>query len=509
MKLKLPLVQWSTETKIILVALGFISNFIMAEDNLKIYLGDLDNSPSHFHSPGGIHSSFNAAVRGQLLISNESFKLRPGIIEHFEFDYATKEYILKLRPNLKFHNGRAVTSEDLEFSLLRGFYSARSNFFRSRFGNIKGVSKIKKGSKYKPWSVEGIRKLDKLSIGVSLDVPNPSFLHNLTSPYYSLIPKEELEEDYLTWRSVPVGVGDFKVVSEDLNKKLTVLERVINNGSLHRLELHWGKTPPDNTGLSFVEIEGFKVNLSNLPISVRIIEFSTINELSKYPEFRRAIDILIDRDRLNNQSFGVSPLNQVLPKHFWGRIDEVQSQSSKIKAMELLDKIPLKLREKEYDVIVYTGGKMLSPLHMFYKRELTKQFRDVGLNFNFVPNSSKFFSKEVCEKSPFVLSGKIVDYVDPLIMFASYRKDGHDEFLRAPQESIDRYHSLYLKASKADSLENRLNTVAKLNKFTKENVVVSSLAEERSIYYINKSKVSSIGNQPSPMTLLFSKIVLK
>ena len=65
--------------------------------------------------------SFYDAVLGKLLKVNESRTFDAGLLEKFFWDFERKEYVLVIRKGLRFHNGREVVAEDLDFSLTRFF----------------------------------------------------------------------------------------------------------------------------------------------------------------------------------------------------------------------------------------------------------------------------------------------------------------------------------------------------------------------------------------------------
>ena len=478
----------------------------MAKETLVVYVGELKHPPSHFEAGATVHSTFNACVRGQLLTRTKGFKLNPSLIEEYKFDFESKAYILNLREGLTFHNGRKATAADLEFSLVRGFFSPRSNFFKARFGNIKGVKNIKPGTKYESGLVTGIKILDERTLSVELDEPNPSFFQNLNSPYYSLIPIEALKDDYLSWKDTPVGVGDYRVEKEENGLTLLTLAQP-SPKKPQNIELHWGAKEPSNTDLSLRPIDGYKNIQSDYPVAVRLIEFSNQNELSKYKEFRLAVGLLLNRKDLKNEELGVEPIAQVLPKHFWGRVESQVDQNLE-EAKKLLSKIPESVRTKKYQAIVF-AGKSLSALQKFYIKKMEEDFKTVGLNISIAPNSEKFVSKQTAMEAPFRMAGKIVDYVDPLIMFGSYRKAGHDSYLMAQGEDLDKFQKLYEDAANVESLEERIETVKELNHFTRKNGVVVSLAEEKTVYFINPNSIESLGQQLEPMTLFLANIKKK
>lgn len=488
-----------------LIGIFSITN-VVAKQSLNVYLSDQTNPPSHFETSGDIHSTFNACVRGQLLKRTKGFKLAPGLIEKYYYDIKSNSYILKLKDNLFFHHGRKATSKDLEFSLLRGFFSTRANFFSTRFGNILGVKGIKPGTKYKSGMVKGVKIIDELTISVKLENPNPSFFHNLSSAYYSLIPIEKLKDDYLTWNGVPVGVGEYRVEKESVVEKITILSK--GSGDTKKIiKMHWGDKVPIETDISINPIKDFNISYSTYPVSIRILEFSNLNELSKYKEFRQAVNLVLDRKLFSNPQLGLTPLNEVLPQHFWGRT-HAENPYSLEKAKILIGKIPKKLREKKYISLIYSGKK-LSKNQIFYKNIIEKSLQQIGINIEFQPYQKKFISKESAIKAPMMLSGKIVDYVDPLVMFGTYRRSENERYLKAQGADIDPFQKLYDKAAHVKSLADRVESVKELNHFTVKNAIVVSLAEEKMVYYTNPKSVKSLGEQFEPMTLFLDRVELK
>ncbi len=472
----------------------------MANKKISLYLGETKFPPSHFEASGEIHSMFNACVRGQLLTRTKGFKLAPGLIHKYYYDFEKNEYILQLRKGLTFHNGRKATAKDLEFSLIRGFFSTKPNFFSTRFGNILGVDDIKPGTKYKVGLVKGIRIIDDMTLAIKLKSPNPSFFYNLNSPYYSLIPIEELNDDYLTWKGKVVGVGEYRVKSENIKDKITILSKADNN----KILLYWGEKPPKDIDISITPIDNFKTTQSKYPVAVRLIEFSSLHPLSQHKNFRQALNYLFDRNEFKHDEFGISPLSEILPIHFWGRTNNINQYNIK-EAKKLLSEIPKELLNKEYNAIVFSK-KDLSPYQKFYVEIIEKQLASVGLKIKILPNSEKFLSQKTAKRYPFRLVGKIVDYVDPLIMFGSYRDTGHDEYLRAQGDDAIKYQQLYVNAANVESLTSRIDSVKILNNFTVDNAVVVPIAEEKTVYYTNPNTIKSLGEQFEPMTLFIEKV---
>ena len=258
--------------------------------------------PYHEDSVAEVLSTFNAAVLGQLLSVSDSYELQPSLIESWKWDFKTSSYELRLHAGLKFHNGREATAEDLEYSLLRGFFSKKSSFYRVYLSNVEGVDSIDPSkAKYKAGVASGIKIKDKYTLQIKLKNSNPAFLYALTNPYFSLVPREEINADFLTWKSVPSGAGPYKVI-KPFSNGLLELERVNGiSGGVNRVNLYT-RDVKETYDLSLVSLhkntEQYEATKSRLPISVWSVWFSNANQLGANPHFRKAISYLIDRKKI-------------------------------------------------------------------------------------------------------------------------------------------------------------------------------------------------------------------
>ena len=470
---------------------------------INLYWDTSKVSPYDIHAPAAILSTFNLAVRGQLLSLQDDLSLGPGHIKEFYYDYTSENYILKLAEGIKFHNGREATAKDLEFSILRGFHTPDKSFFKTYFGDIVGIDKIKAGSQFHSGNVQGVKVVDKYTLKVQLTSANPAFFHSLTTPYFSLIPIEALNPDYLSWKDGPIGAGKYKV-DQKFNGKTTVLEHLETQDKVIIYNFKDDKIKFDIAfGPGIVENE--MIHFSDRSSGIRMFTISLENELSKNENFREGLKYLVDREEIKNNDLGISPLSQILPKFFWGRSYK-KLEFNLDKAKEYFSKIPKELLDKVYEIPIFAGEK-LSSKHLFYEKTLENQFKKVGFKVKFVPNQEKFISKETAQKSPLYGFSMVADYIDPLVTFSAFRKNGHEEFYRVPKLIENEYENLYESAIKSKTFTERLEFVKKLSQLSQDSLMALIVAEEKSVLYFNKKSISSLGKQNQPLTLNLENII--
>ena len=111
------------------------------------------------------------------------------------------EWTFTVRPDIKWHNGRALTSDDLKFSLDR-IIDPPAGMTIGRGGVI---------ARY-VGSVSQLTAPDQSTLAITLDFPAASFLPNLSSVYVSVYPRAEtelLDPPSMAQFSSVVGTGPF------------------------------------------------------------------------------------------------------------------------------------------------------------------------------------------------------------------------------------------------------------------------------------------------------------
>jgi oligopeptide transport system substrate-binding protein len=145
--------------------------------------------------------------------------LRPNLAESYQMSPDGMTYTFKLRPGVKFHNGRALTAEDIKYSIERAVNPATQSPGAGFFGSIKGFEEAAASG-----TLSGITVVDPQTVRIELSRPDATFLHVMAINFSFAVPKEEVEKSGADFGKKPVGTGAFKMSEWVLGQRL-VLER--------------------------------------------------------------------------------------------------------------------------------------------------------------------------------------------------------------------------------------------------------------------------------------------
>ncbi len=171
-------------------------------------------------------------------------ELVPDLAASYEMTPDGLTYIFKLQPGVKFHNGRAVTADDVKWSIERAVRPATQSPGQGFFSMIAGYDEVAGG---KAETLSGITAVDPQTVQITLSQPNATFLHVMAINFSFAVPKEAVEEFGEDFGKHPVGTGAFKMTEWTLGQRL-VLERnpdYFHAGlpKLDRIEFQFGQEP--------------------------------------------------------------------------------------------------------------------------------------------------------------------------------------------------------------------------------------------------------------------------
>jgi ABC-type transport system substrate-binding protein len=140
--------------------------------------------------------------------------LRPGLAESYALSEDGLTYAFKLRPGVKFHNGREMTAEDVKYSLDRVTNPATQSPGAGFFGSIAGFDAAGEGG------LSGVKVIDPLTVEITLSRPDATFLHVMALNFASVVPKEAVDAAGDDFGKQPVGTGAYKLAEWTLGQRL-------------------------------------------------------------------------------------------------------------------------------------------------------------------------------------------------------------------------------------------------------------------------------------------------
>jgi peptide/nickel transport system substrate-binding protein/oligopeptide transport system substrate-binding protein len=126
-------------------------------------------------------------------------------------------YTFKLRPGVRFHNGRVMRAADVKSSFERAARGKRPWVFEK----IVGARDVIAG---RTAEIPGIQAVDDLTVEIRLDRPFAPFLYLMAYDAASVVPREEADKRGAAFASHPVGTGALRFVSWRRDDQV-VLER--------------------------------------------------------------------------------------------------------------------------------------------------------------------------------------------------------------------------------------------------------------------------------------------
>ena len=457
---------------------------------------------------GELYSTLHP-ILGQLLYINEDYDLTPGLLKSFYWNHEKESYHLKLKDNLVFHNGRKATAKDLEFSILRSFFTPKKSFSLAFLSNIKGIEKLEGTKKFQSGAIEGVKIINDYELEIKIKTTNPSFLHSLSRPMFSLVPIEEfIKSDYEQWKNWPIGAGAYKVSKIDEKNKYLILDRTSHHPSRSdsiKIDFSGNKINSDVIINDMTENNQYDINFSKKSVSVASIFFNFNSKLGSNINFRKAVHHLINRKELVGDDSAKQENQQFLASHFWGRIkttDDYSLQSTK----SLLSQIKGLSDNKKIKIPVFGSLIKEGEDAPRFLNLLKNQFQKAGLNIAFFKSPNKYFSKDD-KDTPFRLISLGADIADPMILFNLMKGKNSPLSPHFPENDTE-YEKLINLAASAESLEKKILSTKKISKYFYDKKIAVTLFEEKMFTSIKKESIQSVGQQNGGLTFYLDRVTL-
>jgi len=250
----------------------------------------------------------------------EDGKVVLGAAEKIDISPDGLVYTIKLRDNLKWSDGQALTAEDFKYGIIRILEPALTGKYAKDSFYLKNAQAFNEG-KVKADDV-GIKVIDDKTLEMTLESPCGFFQSVLTYKNYYPLRKDIVEKDPNWWMKTDtmIGNGAFKMKEFNPGYKMVL----VPNANYREAE----KVKLDTLEIRFiadsqVELMAFKANeiqVGILPPSDAVEELKASGDLYIYPKLqvywlvmnnqaspvndvkvRRALALSIDRDAIVNK----------------------------------------------------------------------------------------------------------------------------------------------------------------------------------------------------------------
>ncbi|AOC90116.1 ABC transporter substrate-binding protein [Bacillus amyloliquefaciens] len=425
--------------------------------------------------------------------------LLPNIIEQWEINDCDNEYLLVLRKDIFFHNGRKALAQDIEFSLCRGMMKGARSTFSELLSDIEGYEEVSKTNRYVPNMCSGIKVFDDYRLKIKLKHLNLLFLKYFTRSALSIVPREEfLENDLWVWKDNPIGVGAYcyESLSEDskvltLKKNEDYFEERIDSFDKLQFVVYTDVSQVD----LLTEVENQTENefeILKSPISVTIaIEYFVLHDKDKmWKELRSLINLALNKEDIlssipQTERSIYSPTHSFLPvtildvPNYEEELINLNFQVAKENYLLRWGYIP------QLSIIVYNNYSEHSHLRKM-QNKLYNLLSAKG--FDVVKTELSSLSESLLDTQQHILvSSSSFNYNDPedLSLFFSSDK----EIYRANTGTLINIRGLLKDAKKEININKRNKMYRKVEELVIENSLVFPIALTYESYLFRKSKI--------------------
>ncbi|MCH7705990.1 MAG: ABC transporter substrate-binding protein [Chloroflexi bacterium] len=185
---------------------------IPRSDALTMYFDDgpITLDPAIAQESGSIRYIMH--IFSGLVSFDADLALREELVSGWEMSAGGTVFTFTLREDAKFHDGRAVTAEDVKFSWERAVSPAMlSQTAGTYLNDIVGVAEVVAGTAEE---ISGLEVLDSRTLRVTIDAPKAYFLSKLAHPVAFVVDQTEVDsstEAGEQWWVEPNGTGPFRL----------------------------------------------------------------------------------------------------------------------------------------------------------------------------------------------------------------------------------------------------------------------------------------------------------
>ena len=246
--------------------------------------------------------------------------VRPGLAADWQATPDHRHWEFRIRPGSRFAHGRAITADDVRFSLERIARKGSSSPVARQLDTVTG---------FRAFNVEGsapglagVVPLAADRVRIDLDQPLSVLPAYLAHPSFGVVPRDVVEANPGVFAARPVGSGPLRLDRQDAGVIRLVPDRPGGLGGLEAVEmvveadqqaaydrflqgrLDWAAVPPDRAGPPPAVAEtGTRPGLAST-----FFGFNLANPKLGDPRFREAIVRALDRDAIVRAVYGPAAL---------------------------------------------------------------------------------------------------------------------------------------------------------------------------------------------------------
>jgi len=255
-----------------------------------------------------------AEIFSGLVTFDHNLDLVPDIAERWERLSGGEIYLFHLRQDVRFHNGREVTADDIKYSWERACDPATgSQTAETYLGDIIGVQEVLDGN---ATAISGIKVINDYLLQVTIDAPKEYFLSKLAYPTAFVVDQHNVESRIDWWRN-PNGTGPFKL--DQWSSSNIILQRnnsyYLDKANIERAVFYLSGGIPmmmyengeiDITGVSLNDIDRVLDPENSLNDELVVTPMFNLNYVGfncstppfDDPKIRKAFSHAIDKDKL-------------------------------------------------------------------------------------------------------------------------------------------------------------------------------------------------------------------
>ncbi len=245
-----------------------------------------------------------------------SLQVQPDIAERWDISPDGKTYTFFLNKAATFHDGRAVTANDVKYSLERALSPETGSVTAENFlGDIVGAKDLSRG---RADEIRGVRVVDDFTVEIEIDAAKQYFLYKMSYPTGFIVDSRQITANPTRWTQKPNATGPYKLKEWRLGERI-VLESYDRNHlgapklKTVRVELQGGSSlvayedgEIDFTGIGLDDLERIQDPSDELNAeyqqvprqSLDYIGFNTNVPPFDDPKVRQAFALSVDRAKI-------------------------------------------------------------------------------------------------------------------------------------------------------------------------------------------------------------------